>query len=88
MATVEGILCMYLRGGTSKAAFFLASDLPRNPDDRDDVLLRIMGTPDPRQIDGLGAPEDTAGVDARLAVHLQKIGAVAHQSACQDKITE
>jgi 4-oxalomesaconate tautomerase len=54
MATVEGIPCMYLRGGTSKGAFFLASDLPRNPDDRDDVLLRIMGTPDPRQIDGLG----------------------------------
>ncbi|PTT60359.1 4-oxalomesaconate tautomerase, partial [Arthrobacter sp. HMWF013] len=68
---------MYLRGGTSKGAFFLASDLPDNTDQRDDLLLRIMGTPDPRQIDGLGgahpltskvavispSPDGGAGVD-------------------------
>lgn len=54
MAAVEGIPCMYLRGGTSKGAFFLASDLPDTTEERDDLLLRIMGTPDPRQIDGLG----------------------------------
>jgi 4-oxalomesaconate tautomerase len=54
VAAVEGIPCLYLRGGTSKGAFFLASDLPGNPGERDDLLLRIMGTPDPRQIDGLG----------------------------------
>jgi 4-oxalomesaconate tautomerase len=46
--------CMLLRGGTSKGAFFLAADLPADPTARDDLLLRIMGTPDPRQIDGLG----------------------------------
>ncbi|WP_308810248.1 PrpF domain-containing protein, partial [Arthrobacter sp. HMWF013] len=77
MAAVEGIPCMYLRGGTSKGAFFLASDLPDNTDQRDDLLLRIMGTPDPRQIDGLGgahpltskvavispSPDGGAGVD-------------------------
>jgi 4-oxalomesaconate tautomerase len=54
MAAVEGIPCLYLRGGTSKGAFFLASDLPEDTDERDNLLLRIMGTPDPRQIDGLG----------------------------------
>jgi 4-oxalomesaconate tautomerase len=43
-----------MRAGTSKGAFFLASDLPDDPGDRDNLLLRIMGTPDPRQIDGLG----------------------------------
>jgi 4-oxalomesaconate tautomerase len=43
-----------MRGGTSKGAFFLASDLPADPGERDDLLLRIMGTPDPRQVDGLG----------------------------------
>ena len=51
---VSGIPCLYLRGGTSKGAYFLASDLPADPSERDDLLLRIMGTPDARQIDGLG----------------------------------
>jgi 4-oxalomesaconate tautomerase len=45
---------MLMRGGTSKGAYFLASDLPTNQGVRDDLLLRIMGSPDPRQIDGLG----------------------------------
>jgi 4-oxalomesaconate tautomerase len=50
----SGIRCTLMRGGTSKGAYFLASDLPQNPAERDDLLLRIMGSPDPRQIDGLG----------------------------------
>jgi 4-oxalomesaconate tautomerase len=45
---------MLMRGGTSKGAYFLASDLPSDPDARNDLLLRIMGSPDPKQIDGLG----------------------------------
>jgi 4-oxalomesaconate tautomerase len=45
---------MLMRGGTSKGAFFLAEDLPSDPSERDDLLLRIMGSPDPRQIDGVG----------------------------------
>ena len=45
---------MIMRGGTSKGAYFLADDLPENPDERDDLLLRIMGSPDARQIDGIG----------------------------------
>ncbi|KQV94008.1 4-oxalomesaconate tautomerase [Streptomyces sp. Root369] len=43
-----------MRGGTSKGAYFLADDLPAEPALRDDLLLRIMGSPDERQIDGLG----------------------------------
>ena len=54
MATAEGIRCLYMRGGTSKGAYFLAADLPADEAERDDLLMRIMGTPDPRQIDGLG----------------------------------
>jgi 4-oxalomesaconate tautomerase len=50
----EGIRCMQMRGGSSKGAYFLAADLPADPAERDDVLLRVMGSPDPRQIDGLG----------------------------------
>jgi 4-oxalomesaconate tautomerase len=45
---------MLMRGGTSKGAYFLASDLPHDTSWRDQLLLRVMGSPDPRQIDGLG----------------------------------
>jgi 4-oxalomesaconate tautomerase len=50
----KGIPVMVLRGGTSKGAYFLAADLPEAPAERDDLLLRVMGSPDPRQIDGIG----------------------------------
>jgi 4-oxalomesaconate tautomerase len=46
--------CMLMRGGTSRGPFFLESDLPADPALRDRVLLAAMGSPDPRQIDGLG----------------------------------
>lgn len=49
-----GVRCTMMRGGTSRGLFFDARDLPAEPDERDDLLLRLMGTPDPRQIDGLG----------------------------------
>ncbi|HEU0066425.1 MAG TPA: 4-oxalomesaconate tautomerase [Sphingomonas sp.] len=49
-----GVACMWMRGGTSKGAVFLADDLPA---DRDAFLLRIMGSPDPRQIDGMGGAD-------------------------------
>jgi 4-oxalomesaconate tautomerase len=50
----DGVRCMLMRGGTSKGAYFLAGDLPGDPAERDDLLLRIMGSPDARQIDGIG----------------------------------
>ena len=49
-----GIRCMLMRGGTSKGAYFLADDLPSNSVARDRFLLAAMGSPDPRQIDGVG----------------------------------
>ena len=48
------IPCLLMRGGTSKGAYFLASDLPDQPALRDRVLLAVMGSPDARQIDGIG----------------------------------
>lgn len=54
---MTGVRCMLMRGGTSKGAYFLAEDLPADPATRDDLLLRIMGTPDPRQIDGVGGAQ-------------------------------
>lgn len=50
----SGVRCMLMRGGTSKGAFFVADELPSDPVDRDDLILRIVGSPDPRQIDGIG----------------------------------
>ncbi|MEU8637779.1 4-oxalomesaconate tautomerase [Amycolatopsis sp. NPDC048633] len=54
---MTGVRCMLVRGGTSKGAYFLAEDLPADPGSRDDLLMRIMGTPDPRQIDGVGGAQ-------------------------------
>jgi 4-oxalomesaconate tautomerase len=50
----EELPCLLMRGGTSKGAYFLADDLPAEPALRDELLLRVMGSPDERQIDGLG----------------------------------
>ena len=74
---VDGIRCMQMRGGSSKGAYFLSADLPADPDERDDLLLRVMGSPDEREIDGIGgghpltskvalvspSPADNADVD-------------------------
>ena len=49
-----GVRCTMLRGGTSRGLYFEPGDLPADPAARDDLLMRLMGTPDPRQIDGLG----------------------------------
>ena len=43
-----------LRGGTSRGLVLRGAGPPADPAARDDLLLRLMGTPDPRQIDGLG----------------------------------
>jgi 4-oxalomesaconate tautomerase len=49
-----GIPCLLMRGGTSKGPFFNEADLPSDIATRDRVLLAAMGSPDKRQIDGLG----------------------------------
>ncbi|MFZ9151514.1 MAG: PrpF domain-containing protein, partial [Burkholderiales bacterium] len=49
--------CTIMRGGTSKGVFFLESDLPADPQSRERVLLEAIGSPDPRQIDGLGGAD-------------------------------
>lgn len=48
------IPCVYMRGGTSKALFFHDKDLPREEAARDRVILSAFGSPDRRQIDGMG----------------------------------
>ena len=53
----DGVPVMWMRGGTSKGAYFLKQDLPRDTSARDEFLLRVMGSPDPRQIDGMGGAD-------------------------------
>ncbi|GAB4394877.1 MAG: 4-oxalomesaconate tautomerase [Kiloniellaceae bacterium] len=53
-ASQVAIPCILMRGGTSKGPYFMAKDLPSDPATRDQVLLAAMGSPDARQIDGIG----------------------------------
>lgn len=53
----DGIRCMWMRGGTSKGGYFLYDDLPTDIAERDAILLGIMGSPDQRQIDGMGGAD-------------------------------
>ncbi|KAA3622969.1 MAG: 4-oxalomesaconate tautomerase, partial [Proteobacteria bacterium] len=57
MQGLKAIPCTWMRGGTSKGAYFLASDLPADTAARDAILLSVMGSPDPRQIDGIGGAD-------------------------------
>ncbi|MBW8283710.1 MAG: 4-oxalomesaconate tautomerase [Rhizobium sp.] len=63
----DGIPCLWMRGGTSKGAVFLASDLPVDPQERNALLLRILGSPDARQIDGIGGGDPLTSKAAILS---------------------
>ncbi|RYZ17405.1 MAG: hypothetical protein EOO70_02045, partial [Myxococcaceae bacterium] len=51
---MSGVPVALVRGGTSKGVFLHLEDLPDGRADRDSLVLRLMGSPDPMQIDGLG----------------------------------
>lgn len=63
--TTDSVPFSYYRGGTSKALFFHASDIPPPGASRDALLLRLMGSPDPMQIDGMGG---THPVTSKIAI--------------------
>lgn len=65
MEKINQIPCTVMRGGTSKGLYFLKKDLPEDQEQRDKLLLRIMGSPDPKQIDGLGG---AASVTSKVAI--------------------
>jgi len=54
---VERISCLIIRGGSSKGVFFDRNELPPPGSERDRVILGIYGSPDSRQIDGLGGAD-------------------------------
>lgn len=51
------IYCVVMRAGTSKGIFFRENDLPKDPIQRDKIILSVFGSPDPRQINGLGGAD-------------------------------
>ena len=57
MSEIRAAPCMWMRGGTSKGGYFLKDDLPAGTPARDAFLLAAMGSPDPRQIDGMGGAD-------------------------------
>ncbi len=59
MGDQEKFRCVIYRGGTSKAVFFMENELPSDPKLREKVLLAAFGSPDVRQIDGLGGSDIT-----------------------------
>ncbi|MFH1627611.1 MAG: PrpF domain-containing protein [Pseudomonadota bacterium] len=59
MGDTDRYRCVIYRGGTSKAVFFMENELPADPKLRDSLILSVFGSPDPRQIDGLGGSDIT-----------------------------
>ena len=57
MGVFKKIPCVIQRGGTSKGVYLHAKDLPKDPETRTNVILAIFGSPDIRQIDGLGGAD-------------------------------
>src|SRR5574340_746561 len=57
--------CTIMRGGTSKGIFLLEKDLPRDQALRSRIILAIFGSPDIRQIDGLGGADS---LTSKLAI--------------------
>lgn len=57
MKSMQGIPCVLMRGGTSKGVFFKREDLPEEGPARDKVIMKVFGSGDPSQIDGLGGAQ-------------------------------
>jgi len=71
------IRCAVMRGGTSRALFVMRGELPAEPALRDRVILRMYGSPDVRQIDGMGGADP---LTSKLAI----IGPSTHEDADVD----
>ena len=77
--------CVYMRGGTSKGCMFLKEDLPER-EAWDDIFVQAMGSPDPKQMDGLGgcvssnnkivvvSKSDKPGIDVEYLVGQSIVG--------------
>ncbi len=75
--TQRAIPCLFMRGGTSRGPYFLATDLPADVRTRDRVLLAVMGSSDARQIDGIGGADS---LTSKVAI----VGPSAHSGVDVD----
>ena len=67
MAAKKKIPCAIFRGGTSRGVYFLMRDIEASGEDRDQLLLEVMGSPDKKQIDGLGGATSVTSKVAMIA---------------------
>ena len=59
--------CTLIRGGTSRGAFFRATDVPADTNARNELLVRIMGGPDALQVNGIGGGHPLTSKVAMIA---------------------
>ncbi len=74
--------CLFMRGGSSRGGFFLAEDLPSDPHERAAWLLAAYGSPDTRQIDGIGGADALTSKAAVIGKSSQP-GADVDYTFCQ-----
>lgn len=79
--------CLFMRGGSSRGGFFLDDDLPRDPRERSAVLLACYGSPDVRQIDGIGGADPLTS-KAAIVARSQRDDADLDYTFCQIGISE
>lgn len=79
--------CVYMRGGTSKAVIFHKEDLPTDKKELDQLFLKVMGTPDVKQIDGMGG---TVSSTSKIAIisRSKEPGADVDYTFCQVDIKQ
>jgi len=87
MKNMVGVPCLYMRGGTSKGPYFKLDDLPKDRETRDRFLLAAMGSPDLRQIDGLGGA-DTLTSKVAVVGKSQRPGVDVDYQFCQVDIAK
>lgn len=87
MTKQVAIPCIQMRGGTSKGPYFVTTDLPSDAATRDKVLLAVMGSPDARQIDGLGGA-DTLTSKVAMVQPSQREGVDVDYLFAQVSVTE
>lgn len=86
MQTQRKYPCVYMRGGTSKAVLFHERDLPEDRKQWNEIFLKVMGTPDVKQIDGMGG---TVSSTSKIAVikKSEREGIDVDYTFCQVNIT-
>ena len=85
---LTSIPCTLMRGGTSKGLYFDAHDLPTERETRDRVLLAAMGSPDVRQIDGVGGAHPLTSKVAVIEPHRNVTTPISTTSSSKSSSTK